>query len=220
MVLEMPTRTLEVEDDIEQDGYKGWDKEHAFGSWPASRMQRLWELGTIENAYKFLVYGIQWQMDVTIDRVNHEGYQPVGVKSVHIKNSRIRDGLIGILLLCEERNHLGMLISNLTDLEVLLLTSSDFARQFLDTAFVVTESCQTVKDLDWECRSRAFLCCGKFETKTTRVFGDDSENITEARANLLLNDGFIGSGRGNGRMKKRVEVKMLDTAWIYQDAKG
>ena len=167
-----------------------------------------------------LRYGIQWSMDVSIDRKNHQGYQPVGVKSVHIKNSRIRDGLIGILLLDDERNHLGMLVSNLTDLKLLLLTPSEPARQFLDAAFVVTEFCQKVKDLDWECRSRAFLCCGKFDTKTTRVFGDDSENISEARANLLLNKGFTGSGRGNGRMQKRVEVKMLDTAWIYQDAKG
>jgi hypothetical protein len=58
------------------------------------------------------------------------------------------------------------------------------------------------------------------ESKTTRVFGNDSENINEESANLLLNDGFTGSGRGNGRMKKRVEVKMLDTAWIYHNDKG
>jgi hypothetical protein len=67
-------------------------------------------------------------MDVPIERVNHEGYQRVGVKSVHIKNSRIRDGLIRILLLDAERNYLGMLISNLTDLDILLRTSSDLAR--------------------------------------------------------------------------------------------
>ena len=84
----------------------------------------------------------------------------------------------------------------------------------------MTEFCEKVKDLDWLCRQRSFICCGKFETSTTKVFGHDSENISEESANLMLNDGFIGSGRGNGRMKKRVEVKMLDTAWIYHNDKG
>ena len=90
-------------------------------------------------------------MDVPIERKNHDGYQPVGVKSVHIKNTRIRDELISILLLDEGRTYLGLLISNLTDLKVLLQTSSDLARQFLDAAFVVTEFCEKVKDLDWLC---------------------------------------------------------------------
>jgi hypothetical protein len=85
---------------------------------------------------------------------------------------------------------------------------------------VVTQFCEKVKDVDWLCRSRAYICAGKMEVKTTRVFGDDSANINEERANLLINEGFIGSGRGNGRMVRRVEVKMLNSAWIYQDDAG
>ena len=56
--------------------------------------------------------------------------------------------------------------------------------------------------------------------KTTRVFGDDSANISEERANLLINNGFVGTGRGNGRMVRRVDVKMFNTAWIYQNDAG
>ena len=66
------------------------------------------------------VWAIQWSLDVSIEKENQKGFQSVGVKSVHEKNSRIRDGLIRIFLLDGPRNHLGMLISNLTDLEVLL----------------------------------------------------------------------------------------------------
>ena len=99
-----------------------------------------------------LRYGIQWYMDVSIDRKNHEGYQPVGVKSVHIKNSRIRDGLTRIFLLDEDRSYLGMLVSNLTDLEILLSTPSDLTKVFLDACFVETDFCKNVKDVDWLCR--------------------------------------------------------------------
>ena len=55
-------------------------------------------------------------MDVQIETKNQKGFQPVGVKSVHNKNSRIRDGFIKIFLLDESLNHLGLLVSNLTDL--------------------------------------------------------------------------------------------------------
>jgi hypothetical protein len=72
-----------------------------------------------------LVWAIQYLLDVPIEKWNQCGFQSVGVKSVHEKNSRIRDALIRIFLLDGARNHLGMLISNLTDLEVLLRTSSD-----------------------------------------------------------------------------------------------
>jgi len=73
----------------------------------------------------------------------------VGVKSVHTKNPRFRDALIRIYLLDDKNSHLGMLVSNLIDLNVLFSTPSDLAKQFLETCFIETDFCKSIKDVDW-----------------------------------------------------------------------
>ena len=56
--------------------------------------------------------------------------------------------------------------------------------------------------------------------KTAVVFGHENENIDEYDANISINKGFIGTGRGNGKMKKPVEVRMMETGWIYKNDAG
>ena len=75
-------------------------------------------------------------------------------------------------------------------------------KRFLDACFVVTDFCANVKDVDWLCRQKAYICFGKVEVRTTRVFGDNSENIDEERANKKINKGLIGTGKGSCRMRK------------------
>jgi len=88
-------------------------------------------------------------MDVSIDQKNKEGFQSVGVKSVHTKNPRFRDALIRIFLLDDKNSHLGVLVSNLTDLDVLFSTPSDLVKQFFEACFVETDFCEKIKDVDW-----------------------------------------------------------------------
>ena len=86
----------------------------------------------------------------------------------------------------------------------MLSTSSDMTKRFLDACFVVTEFCANVKDVDWLCRQKAYICFGKVEVRTTRVFGHHEENIDAVTANKKINKGLTGTGRGNARMRKSV----------------
>ena len=203
MVLEMPTRTLEMEQETDKASpFEAWDGNEVID--PNGNLDDrdqnldffydLYHLLLSNTIWPLLAWAIQWSMDVPINTENQRGFQSVGVKSVHNKNSRIRDGFIQIFLLDESLNHLGMLVSNLTDLEVMLSTSSDMTKKFFEACFIVTEFCEKVVNVDWLCRQKAYICFGKVEVRTTKVFGDGSENITEDRANILINKGLTGTG--------------------------
>ena len=101
------------------------------------------------------------------------------IKSVHLENTRTRDALMRMTFLLNEKNTLENFVSNLTDMEVLLVTLSDVLSEFFDHVFTETDFTSKIRSVDWLSGVKSFICFGWSMDKNSLVFSNDNQVITE-----------------------------------------
>ena len=101
------------------------------------------------------------------------------IKSIHLETIRIRDALMRITLLLNEKNKLEYFVSNLTDLKVLLDSFSNVTGEFFDNCFIETDFTSAINNADWISGVKSFICFGWKLDKNTKVFNSDTQVITE-----------------------------------------
>ena len=88
---------------------------------------------------------LQSFVDVKLDSRNRSGFISILQKSIHFKNTYIRDKLIELVMLAKDECNLAMFVKNLMDFKVFLNTMTPRATLFFDTSFCLTEFCKMVK---------------------------------------------------------------------------
>ena len=92
---------------------------------------------------------IQSVFDINLNPKNQGGYQSIAQKSLHFKNTLLRDQLMKLVMLREDDCNLAMFVHNLTDFQVLLNTLTHITTLFFQTSFAQTDQCKTVKFVEW-----------------------------------------------------------------------
>ena len=94
-------------------------------------------------------------------------------KSMYFKNSRFRDILMELALLCQE-NAINNFLDNIEDIEVLFTSMSPSTVRLFENGFKTTRHTEGIKNADWR------------QGDTLEVIGAQSSVIMEKDANKLI----------------------------------
>ena len=91
---------------------------------------------------------------------------------------------------------------------------------FLNNCQTTTTYAEAVKEADWICNKRQFICIGYSLSRELVAFKRDSQVITQDQANWQITNGEPRSGPGTGRKSKLIVLKMYYIDWIFRKSNG
>ena len=91
---------------------------------------------------------------------------------------------------------------------------------FLNNCQTTTTYAEAVKEADWICNKRQFICIGYSLSRELVAFRGDSQVITQDQANWQITNGEPHSGPGTGRKNKLIVLKMYCIDWIFRKSNG
>ena len=125
-----------------------------------------------------------------------------------------------LVALSKTSNTLDKFVTNLTVFEYLFENHTPVVQMLLDNCQTRTSYAEAVKELDWICNKRQFICFGYSLSREQVAFRRSTQVITQEQANLQITDGEPGSGQGTGRKNKLIVLKMYYIGWIFQKSDG
>ena len=128
-----------------------------------------------DQARKGLKKFIDWCRKCCADKegYGHTGFKSIQKKSLHFSNSRFRENLMEIAMLCRE-NAIDNFLENIGDMEILFKSMSPAETKLFDSAFKRTRFTDSVQNADWRIGD------------TQEVIGMNTSDITEKLANKLI----------------------------------
>ena len=125
-----------------------------------------------------------------------------------------------LVALSKRSNTLDKFVTNLTVFEYLFENHTPVVQMLLDNCQTRTRYAEAVKELDWICNKRQFICFGYSLSREQVAFRRSTQVITQEQANLQITDGEPGSGQGTGRKNKLIVLKMFNIEWIFKKSDG
>ena len=125
-----------------------------------------------------------------------------------------------LVALSKTSNTLDKFVTNLTVFEYLFENHTPVVQMLLDNCQTRTSYAEAVKEVDWICNKRQFICFGYSLSREQVAFRRSTQVITQEQANFQITDGEPGSGQGTGRKNKLIVLKMFNIEWIFKKSDG
>ena len=115
-----------------------------------------------------------------------------------------------ITLLSKKSNSLDKFVPNLTCLKNMFKNHTPTCQTLLNTCETKSTYAEAVKEVDWICNMKQFICIGYSLAKPQVCFYGNEQVITKKHVNRKITRGKPGRGKGTGRSNQLIKLKVYN----------